>query len=441
MKSDRQLHEFTRQVCQNPRFGSLVQFLSFDKKYGSKFQAQEFLPKQFQRNVEWLTGETYDATTKSELDRQLREGSSDSWLAMLLPYLTNIKHLHLNSPICGEYFNTAIVRIAVEKRYPQGISDPPLQFLQECTVTPLSTGDSYISPRCFFPLFHLPSLRVFRARELYDETNTSQISRSVISHPKETEVKELHFQQGCYNVKGFASFIKCCKNLEVFEYQQSRRDESSLDWWFGPYHPQPIYDALVTQKKSLRVLRMDDHGSISQVSRNQPELISDDLYDGFARQEKWLGSLQGFTSLREIQLPFLDLLDFDNPQGPKLSLLDVLPPSLEYLCLAKIKAGSWRALQENVAGMLEDYQKNFPNWVTLELRPYIRAYYMTRPGGMSKDFKNLLHISLPPSADRILESVKMVCQEKVKLVVRDQTDVDIEWWRMLSNIGCDEARE
>jgi hypothetical protein len=225
----------------------------------------------------------------------------------------------------------------------------------------LETYDIKISPEAvdYLPILRLPAIQGFSANGLCEVKDWESVYPKPA--PGTSSVTKLDFGSlgRCNGGKGMADFIISCANLEVFDYQH---DNTAI--WNEPridFHPRLFYEALCTQKHSLRELRLNNIGETDFLDDDSDEA---GIFDGF-------GSLADFHQLRELRMPLCTLFQFDEDGRPKVSLSKILPPSLEYLQLTEYEEEDFDVVMENLGDVIAQREERFPNLEKLEIQPWI----------------------------------------------------------------------
>jgi hypothetical protein len=200
-------------------------------------------------------------------------------------------------------------------------------------------------------------------------------------------------------------YISACANLEYFEYQHSNAANHG-DVWLD-FRPRRFHTSLLTQKHSLRVLRLNDCG----VTKGVEDIGFEDegIYSGDDVEiEPWFGSLIDFTELRELRIPVRNLLDLKRRnRGPGFSLEATLPCSLEYLCLARTDQAEFDTLEPQLRRLLALQGKSFP-----ALRKLVIQLYQMEliPGIEPSSPIDKRNCRVPQSTKDAFEEVRRMCE-------------------------------
>ncbi|KAJ5214161.1 hypothetical protein N7449_001330 [Penicillium cf. viridicatum] len=321
------IYPLSRAVRNNPRIGTAIQNLSVDW-YNSKSEPGN--DYDVDGLVETLKQVGDPADDLAAWEESLRTGCPDAWLAVLVLSLESIKSMTLrfsHSP----YFLPMVTRIAANGNLSS--TKPVLQPLESVDIWVDDHMEYYLAHE-LLPFFYLPAMRVFTAGGKIDlgRFNTNN------------------------GANGFAEYIISCANLEIFDYQH---DNKSI-WGevYTDFCPLLFYNALCSQKHSLRELRLNNNGEIGESGFDEDT----EEFNGF-------GSLAEFHQLRELRIPLRTLLQFGSSDRPKVSLLEVLPPSLEFLNLARYHEKHFDIVNKNLQAVLAQRER-LPNLKRIEIQPY-----------------------------------------------------------------------
>jgi hypothetical protein len=360
-----QIYFLARSIQKNPRIGAAIRNLTVEWDSGTRTGDYEvdMLMKTLR-----LATEPEDDLDLDNWEEDLRRGCGDAWLAVLVLSLEFVKTMDLQLTYSSPYFFPMLRRIAAKKN-PFG-SKPVLQHLERVYVWTESMKDHYNASE-LFPFFCLPAMRVFTGGGICEDEHTVAAPEPGTSGIRELDLGGFNTNNGS---KGMADFINSCANLEIFDYQHDNKaiwGESYLD-----FRPFQFYNALCSQQHSLRELRLNHRGE--QYSEGMDDENEGD-WEGF-------GSLAGFHRLRELQIPLRTLLQFGSTDQPKVSLVEVLPPSLEHLNLATCRDHDFDIVIKNLRGVLAHREERFPNLKRLEVQPDVLEVVSGAPGPYSRDF-------------------------------------------------------
>ncbi|KAJ5861689.1 uncharacterized protein N7529_008999 [Penicillium soppii] len=203
--------------------------------------------------------------------------------------------------------------------------------------------------------------------------------------------------------------ITACSNLEVFEYQHDNNaiwGESYID-----FYPFLFYNASSMQKHSLRELRLNNKGEFRPVDIDDEGDLNT------------FGYLIEFHQLRELRIPTRTLLQFGSNDQPRVSLLEILPPSLEYLNLAYCREEDFDIIIRNLRSMLAKREKQFLNLKRLEIGPDVLEM---NPGA---EYYHSTNFAVPESTQQSFASIQLVCREMgIQFGFRKDGDCTIRNW-------------
>ncbi|KAJ5909048.1 hypothetical protein N7495_001730 [Penicillium taxi] len=344
-----QIRDLLCSVQNNSKIGTAFRELSFDESFTEGFDPNDIMPIEIMKQVS-PSSEFY-----KDWERDLfHDHDYGAHLALLVPSLQSVKALRLTGYLCySEPFFGLLARAAArEKPFD---SKSVLQSLEKVELRPLHLKAHYGRNISLF--FSFPAMRVLSVSQLAEE----DIEWTKLNYPKLvpgfSSITELHFEY-CTGSKGMAEYIEACANLEVFNYQHQVQAI-----WGEAYHrfrPLAFYKPLLNQKNSLRVLRLDNIGESDPDFEVEYDIDLD--YVSF-------GSLTEFRVLRELRIPLRTLLQYDSNNRPAVSLLKVLPSSIQILQLAKVCEEDLKVLVENLREVLARREDRFPNLNRLEIQP------------------------------------------------------------------------
>ncbi|KOS39991.1 hypothetical protein ACN38_g9145 [Penicillium nordicum] len=341
-----QIYPLSRAVRNNPRIGTAIQNLSVDWCHSESELGNDY---DVDGLVETLKQVGDAADDLAAWEESLRTGCPDAWLAVLVLSLESIKSMTLrfsHSP----YFLPMVTRIAANGNLPSLKS--ALQSLESVDIWVDDHMEYYLAHE-LLPFFYLPAMRVFTAG------GVCEVDPGIASlKPGTSTIREIDLGHSNTNNggNGFAEYIISCANLEIFDYQH---DNKSI-WGevYKEFCPLLFYNALCSQKHSLRELRLNNNGE-----------TGDSGFDEDTEEFNGFGSLAEFHQLRELRMPLRTLLQFGSSDQPKVSLLEVLPPSLELLNLAHYHEEDFEIVNKNLQAMLAQ-RGRLPNLKRIEIQPY-----------------------------------------------------------------------
>lgn len=168
-----------------------------------------------------------------------------------------------------------------------------------------------------------------------------ELEYGVLVHPLpagSSSVRELTFEmRNCGH--SIRPLITACAALERFEYQHlNNRDKRSALYNFRPHE---FYKSLLLHHRTLQVLRLNNMGEVESIGHNTQD-----------EDTSWFGSLADFTALRELRMPLRNLLGYGRGRF-LMNLPNVLPHTLELLCLAHVDRQDYVLLVENLSALLQ----------------------------------------------------------------------------------------
>lgn len=351
-----QLPALVRSLRGNPRLGPYIRrFLlrwwdSWDEEEGGYDpEFLHFLAEKASHSLE--EAEKWKAS--------LKKTNTDAWFAVLLMYLPNMTTLDIDHPGNSDYVKRMLCRAAYREKPFDVI--PGLQNLETVRISNEDRNKTSY-PACeIIPFFHLSKVRFLQGETVieneYDERDDHPAQKAANGT---SPIQKIKFNKECNGRKGFTEFITSCANLQEFEYQHSNQEI-----WGDSYtrfRPCLFYKALLTQKHSLQVLRLNDGGD-HEVTGMEEEEEED------SHPDDWFGSLKEFIHLRELRVRIRNLFDYGREnKTPSLSLREILPSSLEYLVLANYDVFQYSVVNGNLHELLS-HREEFPNLRMIEIQP------------------------------------------------------------------------
>lgn len=425
-----QVYAFASHIYKNPSLGAKIRNLDLSWEPTIKRSSKEAMKETLgQDAVRRACDNEYEI---EGWNSELQAKDPDAWLAVMLQSLEGVTSLSLN------YAFSNLFLLMIEKvvlRSPPFDTAPVLQKLQRVTIYDRHNDGMGLSTCELLPFFWLPAMRVFSAygmTEMWDDDEREEEDR--LRGLGKSGVREIHLGgpfTGCNGDRGMARCITPCANLEIFEYQHQKvKAVAQCPGEISPgFRPHEFYKALVTQKHSLRELRLNDRGENdtndwdgrdSKRLNRPPErrvIIreGDDLHEGYTMNDilhmqfsgsdesevesdvesdsdeadntlphggdstppheednvhhNGFGSLAEFCELRELRIPASTILQYDIDGKPTVSIIDVLPASLEYLHLSHCEENDFYMIMDELYSVLEHRKQKFPNLRRLCVRP------------------------------------------------------------------------
>ncbi|KAJ5745728.1 hypothetical protein N7520_010910 [Penicillium odoratum] len=378
-----QVYDLVCSIQRNPKIGPSIQNL--DLEWG--WCCNDSVEYNLGPFKDILDQASPSSEHRTSWEKDLLKGESDAWLALLMPSLEAVRTLKIQYPGYSDYFFPMLARAAA--REAPFDTKPVLQGLQTVHAECEDNKTAYLAKECL-PVLHFPSIRSFSVNSMCEALDDHDVNYSKPA-PGTSAITKLDFQH-CNGSNGMIDYIKSCANLEFLEYQH---DNKAIwgELYFN-FRPSEFYTALFTQRHSLRVLRLNNNGEIE----GDDEWDSDDGkdYTGF-------GSLVEFQQLRELRMPLRTLLQFGQNDHPTVSLLEVLPPSLEHLQLAGYRDEEFDLIMKNMQLMLRQRQKRFPNLKRIEIQPVV----------MERDYSVLTYpaLKIPQFVKQAFAPLKMQCDD------------------------------
>lgn len=341
-----------RSIQANPRIGPSICQLQVE--WSSRHNSEQHAGIEIDEILKTL-GTSDSDQSLDEWKEDLRFGCPDSWLVVLVLLVPFVKRMDMNTHF-SYYFFPMLGRI-LKGAFGREV---PLQHLEIARFWTEGSKTHYMAKE-LLPFFSLPAMREFIGSGICESENENyEEPVFTVFGPGTSTITKINFggyyrNNGC---KGFTDFIHSCAKLEIFDYQH----DNIAIWGYSHLDIRPLlfYKALCSHKGTLRELRLNNQGE-SDPMRDHEE--NDGRWDGF-------GSLAEFHQLRELQIPVHILLQFDTTDQPGVSLVEVLPSSLEYLNLAYCGEKDFEVVIENLRTLLAK-REQFPNIKKLEVKPMI----------------------------------------------------------------------
>ncbi|KAJ9202662.1 hypothetical protein C8Q69DRAFT_448693 [Paecilomyces variotii] len=362
---------FAQAIHKNTRLRSTVRELILPNFYADSYGASHYNASLFRGFLESFTDSAEELKRWEEL-LDVRE--TTAWLAVVL----------------------LLLKISNTSTYTGANSAPSLQSGRADGIHEYPVCD-------FAPFFKLPAMRALHLSgvheahvERFEKYRDFWIPLSL--EPGCSPVREIIVNNS--NCKhGMAEFIASCANLERFEYQH--RNQALYERTYLSYRCHPFHTALLTQKQSLQVLRLNDIGIAKWV-------LFEEADNPEARRHAWFGSLAEFTALRELRMPVRNLLQSTEGQEPNQSLVEILPPSIEYLCLAKTDMIEYTMLESQLRRLLDVRGQQFPNLQKIVLQLFQMEVF---PGEEEVRLKQK-NWGVPPRAKEAFADIMSICKQE-----------------------------
>ncbi|KAJ5776276.1 uncharacterized protein N7511_001287 [Penicillium nucicola] len=386
----------------NPRLKPLVY----------KLRISDFLCDDFQRAYvydhplfhEFLRSFTDSNEELIKWEEKLDIEDTSAWLALVLISLPNLQLLDMR---WGSYnLDSEILLWAVSKIASKSPSeDLPLQNLQTLIARAEDVPEN-LETREFIPFFKLPLMKRLQLDSIVDECDRKEPSFDITFDlsPCISPVREIILRYS--NVKrGFQNFIAACTHLERFEYQH--HNQASYEEDYRNFRCRPFHDALLSQRKSLRVLRLNDIGVTNLIYENEEDVdtFGPDIQE--SKAQAWFGTLVEFVALTELRMPVRNLLDSTAGKEPDLSLSEILPYGLEVLVLTKVDFVEYSMLEGQLRRLLGIRERQFSCLRKITLQTFQME---VAPGEVLCLEKR--NWGVPKCAETTFAGVKSFCEEQ-----------------------------
>ncbi|CAG8416638.1 unnamed protein product [Penicillium salamii] len=219
---------------------------------------------------------------------------------------------------------------------------------------------------------HLPSIESISTDALIDDEN--QEIRSALE-PRSSNISRIRIRHSALPSPYFVTLIESCKILREFQYTMGGR--CVLGGWSAPFHARAFIRSICPHKDTLEVLNIDAernmnyfHHSCFDEGRVDEEIDKDesrslDYEDDEVQMPPSIssinGSLKEFRALKRLSVGIGFLVYFamgvrenNEPRQPFL-LPEVLPESLEYLCIRGYEKGKCKQWDTHIDALLASF--------------------------------------------------------------------------------------
>ncbi|KAF7170327.1 hypothetical protein CNMCM5623_002771 [Aspergillus felis] len=236
--------------------------------------------------------------------KQLRNRENcDAWLALLLYILPNLRHIEWVWKESRTRYAAKLVDEVI-LRQDLFMGSGPLGKLEKVLLKPTCRRAGMIGLKTILPFVYLPSLRVLSAKMVHDSALLLPEMKNGASNVTHLELRQSTTRTG------FERLIRLCTGLRSFKL------------YYDPFmfeRTATVIANLATRTETLETLCLDSD--------------SCSMLQGFERQHQWVGSLREFRKLKDLQLQMVHFFHHDQ-QLPPRKLVDLLPSSLETLCIS-----------------------------------------------------------------------------------------------------------
>ncbi|RJE27580.1 hypothetical protein PHISCL_00005 [Aspergillus sclerotialis] len=336
----------------------------------------------------------------------LKNGAGDAWIALLLPLLSNLEHLHLVYPKRSGYLDETLRR-AMNGDKPFN-AQPAFRRLAEVSLNHMDEGDdsgpgNYL-PSQILPFFRFPSMRVFSADSVI-EHHPQTDDRKAVSEPLNgsSSIDEIRLSSS-NGRQGMGSLVTSCSSLRSFKYQHS--DSHALA---EGYQPSAFYQSLAGSKNSLETLWLDYYGQ-------HHTFTASGLNES---HDEWFGSLVDFTALKDIRIRLPNLLDIRYQNEPTSPLTEVLPSSLESLYVEGCKENNLSILLSQLELVIKDRKTRFPSLARLDVEGFFHDEEDYEDSGYDENSSGEKFIK--PRIYESTEALRSTCEKAgIEFYIRDR---------------------
>lgn len=336
----------------------------------------------------------------------LKNGTGDAWIALLLPLLSNLQQLHLVYPKRSGYLDRTLRR-AVNGEKPFD-TQPAFRHLAEVSLNHMDEGDdsgkgNYL-PSQILPFFKFPSMRAFSADSVIEHHPQGDADENAVLKPLNgSSIDEIRLSAS-NGRQGMESLISSCSSLRSFKYQHS--DSHALA---EGYQPSAFYNSLAGSKNSLETLWLDSYGehhTFTAAGLNESH-------------DEWFGSLVDFTVLKDIRIRLPNLLDIRYQSEPTSPLTEVLPSSLESLYVEGCKENNLSILLSQLELVIKDRKTRFPSLTRLDVEGFFHDEEDYEDSGYDENSSGEKYIK--PRIYESTEVLRSTCEKAgIEFHIRDR---------------------
>jgi hypothetical protein len=341
-------------VVRNPKLASMVQELNLGSWDTRSSMVNRGSPDcEFDRDLmeRLLREASTDTQNRAEWMKDLEDGVTDAWLALLIPRLTNLHKISLVWNHDASYVYKMLEAASKSKT-------PVFPHLEEAWGahwdTEMGTDTDMMKP--FFKFHTMRKIGGFMLYEpeAFDDEEEEEEEGWTPRNRLET------FDIGFSNITdidlrmtnvadGLQSWIRACKALKSFRLAEGGSIVS-----YAASHREKLYSALSDHKTTLQAVSIT----------NDPDHVHHDEEDNPPKV-----SFAEFTSLEILHAPCADVVGLDTEDRPTQSLPDVLPPSLKILSLCFFYEDLYEWLIEQCDRLLD--ANVCPNLESICLESYV----------------------------------------------------------------------
>ncbi|GIJ91852.1 hypothetical protein Asppvi_010827 [Aspergillus pseudoviridinutans] len=298
-------------IVQCPEIASLVRVLQLGawqtvltREYGDH-------PDEFHFDhdlVEKLVREaTSDKERQEKWIKDLEQGVTDPWLALLIPRLTYLRKISFVWAYGADYVSTMLVEAAEAE-------NSVFPYLEEVWAAHCDT-EGGTEAEVMLPFFRFPAMRKLGGFMLHTWLGAEEPSDRILLKGLEmgsSNITDIDLKNTCAP-NGLQNWIRTCKMLETFRLSDGGVNvaENVTNWG-------KIYRDLCHHKTTLQAISLSD----------DPDTLEEEQ-----DREVFMGSFADFTSLRILRVPCTGLAQLDDQERPMGRLVELLPSSLEILCI------------------------------------------------------------------------------------------------------------
>lgn len=352
LRTCRHVKSFLKPTLKHPELARAVRALRFDRWQDKATDTYVTITDDERAVLHgWIQRISFSDQEHSQWEKDLDNGVSEAWIALLLPLVNNLRRLGLAYPQHSTYLDRTIQR-AVNGEYLalQTLQNVSLSHLEDETQD--TTGVFF--PSQILPFFELRHMRAFHADSIIESelSQKTQHNKTNEHFKKVSSISEIKLTTS-NGAKGMLDLIVSCPALQSFKYQHS---DSHL--YSEGYRPSAFYSSLYGCKDTLTTLWLDNYGT------HLPFTIT----GANETHDEWFGSLAEFTALKDLRIRFPNLLDVRYQAEPSIPLPEILPKSIESLYVEGCKENSLSLLLSQIEMVVSKHASQFPalKWLNIE---------------------------------------------------------------------------
>lgn len=399
----RNAYSFLCAITERPSLARAARDLDFRDWHAERIPHKDW--EMLQRSTTFtdlVTLPSFSSKETAQWEEDLANGRGDAWFALMLPFLSQLRRLHLVHSTPSPCLNRIMQR-AIDGQRPFQ-SQPALQYLREVYLhhqdgpdqaTTQDDSEQGSNLALLQPFFRLPSIRSIIADSVIDPTpdNLDSDARDAEQWPSGlSSITEIDLRRSSGN-RGMEALISSCANLKLFKYQHSDSHLASHG-----YQPTAFYRSLTRSKRTLQSLWLDhygDHHPFTSAGLNQTH-------------DEWFGSLADFSALRELRIRLPNLLDIRYQSEPTTLLVNCLPGSLTSLYIEGCEERHVGMLVSQLQTVVKNCRSRFPHLRYLDVEgpfqnPSANGHDDTNDASVSNPSDHTIKLKIMQAAELLHE--------------------------------------